>query len=80
MSNLNLVLGMEKTKLNKADDYKFDNIFVNLFRHLCKNTDQSAGAVENTNNFSVLVWFGLVCWVLWHINLFWLFNAKSIFM
>ena len=26
-----------------------------------------------------LVWFGLVCWVLWHINLF-LFNAKSIFM
>ena len=25
-------------------------------------------------------WFGLVCWVLWHINLCWLFNAKSIFM
>ena len=23
---------------------------------------------------------GLVCWVLWHINLCWLFNAKSIFM
>ena len=25
-------------------------------------------------------WFGLVCWVLWHINLCRLFNAKSIFM
>ena len=24
-----------------------------------------------------LVWFGLVCWVLWHINLCRLFNAKS---
>ena len=24
--------------------------------------------------------FGLVCWVLWHINLCMLFNAKSIFM
>ena len=22
----------------------------------------------------------LVCWVLWHINLCWLFNAKSVFM
>ena len=29
---------------------------------------------------AVLVWFGLVCWVLWHINLCRLFNAKSIFM
>ena len=28
----------------------------------------------------LLVWFGLVCWVLWHINLCRLFNAKSIFM
>ena len=27
-----------------------------------------------------LVWFRLVCWVLWHINLCRLFNAKSIFM
>ena len=27
-----------------------------------------------------LIWFGLVCWVLWHINLCRLFNAKSIFM
>ena len=27
-----------------------------------------------------LVWFGLVCLVLWHINLCRLFNAKSIFM
>ena len=27
-----------------------------------------------------LVWFGLVCWVLWHINLCRLFNPKSIFM
>ena len=26
------------------------------------------------------VWFGLVCWVLWHINLCRLFYAKSIFM
>ena len=26
------------------------------------------------------VWFGLVCLVLWHINLCRLFNAKSIFM
>ena len=26
------------------------------------------------------VWFGLVCWDLWHINLCRLFNAKSIFM
>ena len=25
-------------------------------------------------------WFGLVGWVLWHINLCRLFNAKSIFM
>ena len=25
-------------------------------------------------------WFGLVSWVLWHINLYKLFNAKSIFM
>ena len=25
-------------------------------------------------------WFGLVCWVLWHINLCRLFNAKSILM
>ena len=25
----------------------------------------------------LLIWFGLVCWVLWHINLCWLFNAKS---
>ena len=24
--------------------------------------------------------FWLVGWVLWHINLYWLFNAKSIFM
>ena len=24
--------------------------------------------------------FGLVCWVLWHINICRLFNAKSIFM
>ena len=24
--------------------------------------------------------YGLVCWVLWHINLCRLFNAKSIFM
>ena len=27
-----------------------------------------------------LVWFGLVCWVLWHINPCRLINAKSIFM
>ena len=27
-----------------------------------------------------LVWFGLVCLVLWHIKLCRLFNAKSIFM
>ena len=25
-------------------------------------------------------WFGLVCWVLWHINLCRLFNTKYIFM
>ena len=28
----------------------------------------------------VLEWGWLVGWVLWHINLCWLFNAKSIFM
>ena len=27
-----------------------------------------------------MILFGLVCWVLWHINLCRLFNAKSIFM
>ena len=29
---------------------------------------------------SLKIYFGLVCLVLWHINLCWLFNAKSIFM
>ena len=31
-------------------------------------------------SFYTQVWFGLVCWVLWHINLCRLFNAKTIFM
>ena len=30
--------------------------------------------------FPSLVWFRLICWVLWHINLYRLFNAKAIFM
>ena len=31
-------------------------------------------------NLVYFLWFDLVCWVLWHINLCRLFNAKSIFM
>ena len=34
----------------------------------------------NISHLFGLVWFGLVCRVLWHINLCRLFNAKSIFI
>ena len=35
---------------------------------------------QEATNYTKQDLFGLVCWVLWHINLCRLFNAKSIFM
>ena len=46
--------------------------------------NEVVGASLHANVFGksknpAMVWFGLV-WFLWHINLYRLFNAKSIFM
>ena len=42
-----------------------------------QNIMETQGVKES---FQKMVWFGLVYWALWHINLYRFFNAKSIFM
>ena len=45
------------------------------------NTNTNIITIDNCGcDGLVWFWFGLVWWVLWHINLCRLFNAKSIFM
>ena len=44
----------------------------------CFNSKNNVLSPRHDNNWSYLILVG--CWVLWHINLCMLFNAKSIYM
>ena len=69
---------LEKTKFNKLLKKARGHIDRNIVNMKMKTIVWKPWMIKS---FSfIIVWFGLVWWVLWHINLCRLFNAKSIFM
>ena len=78
----------EKNKILQMDNMPTLNFsfffFKTIFRAMLLLCDAASSkklfSNEKLRKFLALYWFGLVCWVLWHINLCRLFNAKSIFM
>ena len=66
--------------------YRYESVNISVWVHvgigyiyLCTYIDVCIWYYQKVN-YSSLVWFSLVGWVIWHINLCKLFNAKSIFM
>ena len=68
---MKLIKEKDKTK-QENEEVKKEKDFIELLMKKIKK--------EKDTIYKKLIWFGLVSWVLWHINLCKLFNAKSIFM
>ena len=63
---------------NKAYNKKIVYSFLLIHNYNPQNNISSSTQWSQINSILDFFKFGLVCWVLWHINLCWLFHAKSI--